>query len=67
MASAFEISAHEQIPLPVTTAATITYQLALAQGSGEENKGAMIKVWENVLGVKVRKKDDSRGGKKGGT
>ena len=67
MASAFEISAHEQIPLPVTTAATITYQLALAQGSGEENKGAMIKVWENVLGVKVRKKDDSRGDKKGGT
>jgi 3-hydroxyisobutyrate dehydrogenase-like beta-hydroxyacid dehydrogenase len=59
MASAFEISARERIPLPVTAAAAMTYQLALAQGSGDENKGAMIKVWENALGVKVRKKGDS--------
>jgi 3-hydroxyisobutyrate dehydrogenase-like beta-hydroxyacid dehydrogenase len=66
MISAFEVSAHERIPLPVTTAATLTYQLALAQGSGDENKGAMIKVWERVLGIRVRKKDDSGGNKKGG-
>ncbi|MBE3143982.1 MAG: NAD(P)-dependent oxidoreductase [Planctomycetes bacterium] len=59
MVSALEISAHERIPLPVTSAATLTYQLALAQGLKEENKGAMIKVWENVLGIKVRKKGDS--------
>jgi hypothetical protein len=30
-----------------------TYQLALAEGLGDENKGAMIKVWEKILGVKV--------------
>ena len=30
--------------------------MALAQGLGNENKGAMIKVWEKVLGVEVRKK-----------
>ncbi len=56
MISAAEISSRETIPLPVTGAATFTYQLALSQGLGEENKGAMIKVWEQVLGVKVREK-----------
>jgi len=30
--------------------------MALVQGLGNENKGAMIKVWESVLGVKVRKR-----------
>jgi hypothetical protein len=33
-----------------------TYQLALADGLGDENKGAMIKVWEKVLGVEVRRR-----------
>ncbi len=56
MVSAYEISSHNKIPLPVTTAATCTYQQALAEGLGKENKGAMIKVWERVLGVKVRKR-----------
>lgn len=56
MISAAEISSRETIPLPVTSAATWTYQLALKQGLGKENKGAMIKVWEQVLGVKVREK-----------
>jgi hypothetical protein len=30
--------------------------MALAQGLGGENKGAMIKVWGKTLGVKVRRK-----------
>jgi hypothetical protein len=30
--------------------------MALDQGLGRENKGAMIKVWEKALGVEVRKK-----------
>jgi len=54
MISAAEISSQEKIPLPVFTAAMQTYQLALAQGLGNENKGAMIKVWEKVLGIEVR-------------
>jgi hypothetical protein len=37
----------------------VTYQMALDQGLGRENKGAMIKVWEKVLGVQVRKKAKS--------
>lgn len=56
MVSAAGISAHEKIPLPVFFAALQTYQLALLEGYGEENKGAMIKVWEKVLGVEVRRK-----------
>jgi len=56
MISAAEISSQEKIPLPIFAAAMQTYQLALAQGLGDEDKGAMIKVWEKVLGVEVRKR-----------
>jgi 3-hydroxyisobutyrate dehydrogenase-like beta-hydroxyacid dehydrogenase len=55
MSTVMEISNENQIPLPVTSATMHTYQMALAQGLGGENKGAMIKVWERALGVKVRK------------
>ncbi len=55
MVHAGEISSANRIPLPVTAAAMATYQMALDQGLGRENKGAMIKVWERVLGVQVRK------------
>ena len=56
MVNAAEISTRMKIPLPVFSAAMETYQLTLAQGWGDEGKGAMIKVWERVLGVEVRKK-----------
>jgi 3-hydroxyisobutyrate dehydrogenase-like beta-hydroxyacid dehydrogenase len=56
MVSAAEIGAHRKIPLPLVQAATTTYQMALAAGYGDEDKGAMIKVFENILGVKFRKK-----------
>ncbi len=61
MATVMEIANKHQIPLPVTSATMHTYQMALAQGLGEENKGAMIKVWEKTLGVKVRKKSKDKG------
>ncbi len=54
MISAAEISAHHKIPLPLVHAATTTYQMALAEGYGAEDKGAMIKVFERILGVKFR-------------
>ena len=56
MISVFEISAAEKIPLPVTNGAMVTYKMALAEGLGLEGKGAMVKVWEKMLGVKVRKR-----------
>ncbi|MFC1908493.1 NAD(P)-dependent oxidoreductase [Chloroflexota bacterium] len=61
MACAAEISGQEKIPLPVFFAALQTYQLALAEGLGKENKGAMIKVWEKALGVEVRSRGASNG------
>jgi 3-hydroxyisobutyrate dehydrogenase-like beta-hydroxyacid dehydrogenase len=54
MISAAEISAQEKIPLPLFHAATTTYQMALAQGLGDLDKGAMIKVFERILGVEFR-------------
>jgi 3-hydroxyisobutyrate dehydrogenase-like beta-hydroxyacid dehydrogenase len=44
-------------PMPVVSGVLQTYRQALAEGYGEEAKGAMIKVWERVMGV------DLRGGK----
>jgi 3-hydroxyisobutyrate dehydrogenase-like beta-hydroxyacid dehydrogenase len=59
MAAVMELANQYKIPLPVTCGAMHTYKLALAQGLGTENKGAMIKVWEKVLGVTVRKKKEN--------
>ncbi len=60
MISAAEISSQKKIPLPVFFAAMQTYQMALIEGLGNENKGAMIKVWEKALGVKVRQKRSNK-------
>ena len=56
MVSAAEICVREKIPMPMVHAATTTYQLALAEGHGDKDKGAMIKVFERILGVQFRKK-----------
>jgi 3-hydroxyisobutyrate dehydrogenase-like beta-hydroxyacid dehydrogenase len=55
MTGALHISAAHQIPLPVVQAATATYQKALREGYGEQDKGAMIKLFERLLGVVFRK------------
>ena len=57
--SAAEISAHQMIPLPVVQATTATFQMALAEGFGDESKGSLIKVFERMLGVEFRKKGDA--------
>ena len=56
MAHAAEISSHFQIPLPMIQTAIKTYESAMAMGLGAEDKGAMIKVFEDKLGVAFRKK-----------
>lgn len=53
--SAAEISANLCIPMPVLGAATTTYQMALLKGHGESDKGAMIAVFEELIGAKYRK------------
>ncbi len=56
MICATRISADHQIPLPVVQAAKATYQTALDSGLGSLDKGAMIKIFEQILNVKFRKK-----------
>jgi 3-hydroxyisobutyrate dehydrogenase-like beta-hydroxyacid dehydrogenase len=56
MVSAVKISARHQIPLPMVHTAATTYQMALTSGFSNEDKGAMIKVFERLLEVKFRKK-----------
>lgn len=52
--SGVEISARQCIPMPVLAAATVTYQMALLKGHGAKDKGAMIHVFEDLLGVHYR-------------
>ena len=48
------LSARLGVPLPVLAAATATYQTALRRGRGGEDKGAMIRVFEDLLDVRFR-------------
>ncbi len=43
------------VPLPITSLATSIYEMGRAQGLGKEDMSAVIKVWENMTGVEVRK------------
>lgn len=45
-------------PTPVVSAMTAIYQQAIAQGLGEQPKSAMIKLYEQALGVEFRRKSD---------
>ncbi|OHE21989.1 MAG: 2-hydroxymethylglutarate dehydrogenase [Syntrophobacterales bacterium RBG_19FT_COMBO_59_10] len=59
MISAAEISARKNIPLPLVNAATMTFQMAIAEGFGDLSKGGLIRVFERMLGVEFRKKSGS--------
>ncbi len=54
LVSAAEVSVGRGFPLPVTAAATTTYQMALRAGHGDRDKGAMVLPFEAMLGVKIR-------------
>ena len=49
-----EISAQLGLPLPVMHAATTTYQMALLEGYGEKDKGAMTCVFERLLDIECK-------------
>jgi 3-hydroxyisobutyrate dehydrogenase-like beta-hydroxyacid dehydrogenase len=57
LVSGAEMGASLCIPMPVLAAATATYQAALLRGHGEKDKGAMVHVFEELLGVEVRSID----------
>ncbi|GGF00456.1 2-hydroxymethylglutarate dehydrogenase [Aliidongia dinghuensis] len=54
LVSGAALSAELGIPLPVLAAATATYQTALLKGHGPKDKGAMVLVFEELLGVAFR-------------
>ncbi len=54
LVSAAEIGSRECIPMPVLSAAAATYQMALLRGHGASDKGGMIRVFEELLGVRYR-------------
>lgn len=54
LVSAAEISTNDCIPMPLLSAATHTYQMALLRGYGDRDKGGMIGVFEDLLGVHFR-------------
>ena len=55
MVSAAEIGSNRCIPMPVLNAAAATYQMALLRGHGDSDKGGMIRVFEELLGVRYRR------------
>ncbi|MBN4095427.1 MULTISPECIES: NAD(P)-dependent oxidoreductase [unclassified Methylobacterium] len=54
LVAAAAVAAENGFPMPVTAAATATYQTALRQGHGDRDKGAMVLPFEDLLGVRVR-------------
>jgi 3-hydroxyisobutyrate dehydrogenase-like beta-hydroxyacid dehydrogenase len=54
LVAAAAIAAENGFPMPVTAAATATYQTALRQGHADKDKGAMVLPFEELLGVRVR-------------
>ena len=54
MISAAEISAHKGIPLPVVNATAVTFQMAIAEGYGDLNKGGLIRLFEKMLKTEFR-------------
>jgi 3-hydroxyisobutyrate dehydrogenase-like beta-hydroxyacid dehydrogenase len=54
LVSGAHISADLCIPMPVLAAATATYQAALLRGHEDKDKGGMVRVFEELLGVEYR-------------
>ena len=52
---ALEAAKEVGMPLPVTGLATSIYEMGKAQGLGTADMSAVIKVWESMTGIEVRK------------
>lgn len=54
--SASEIGADLCVPLPTMHAAIATYQMAMRKGYDDQDKGILVRVFEDLLGVNCRKR-----------
>ena len=60
MKSMLEVSSRYAVPLPTLYGTLQTYQLALLTGQGDKYKGAMIRFYEDLLGVACRRSDNNK-------
>lgn len=51
---AIETAKNLGVPLPITNISQQVYEMARAKGLGREDISAVIKVWEEMLGIQVR-------------
>lgn len=58
MVSMSEVSCRYEAPLPTFHGTMQTYQLALQKGLGEQYKGAMVRFYEEMLGVECRRSNE---------
>lgn len=52
-----EVAQEANLPVPVTTAALLTFTMARSLGLDGEDTTALVKVWERLAGVEVRGND----------
>ena len=52
---ALESAKEVAMPLPMTAVATEVFEMARAAGLGREDMSSVIKVWEQLCGVEIRK------------
>jgi 2-hydroxymethylglutarate dehydrogenase len=45
----------DMVPLPMTSTAVQVFEAARAEGFGKEDISSVIKVWEKLAGIEVRK------------
>jgi len=57
--SAAELGVRHCVPMPVLAAAIATYQTALLHGHGNSDKGALVRVYEDLLHVRFRAASDT--------
>lgn len=53
--SCVEITSLQGLPIPMVDAMNSIYKMTLAKGYGKKYKGAMVRVYEDIMGVRVRK------------
>ena len=61
MTAVEELIDHAGAPSPMVSAACRVYRLALEQGLGHLNKGAMARIWEQALDVSVTRSNSAAG------
>lgn len=47
-----------KMPLPMTSQAIQLFEMARAKGYGDEDMSSVIKIWEELMGVKVRREQE---------